>query len=294
MNKLNFEIAEGKCVHCGNCVKDCPSGIIRFDENNIPTITDIDRCIKCQHCLAICPTGAISIMDKKPEDSDLTNNFPPFDSLLNLIQSRKSIRHYKSENLDKYRLDKLKEALKYSPTGCNDHNLHISIIDDIEIMDKFRDLTNSKIKAIFENKKLNFITKKLPRYKAAFSNGNDVIFRGAPHMIVVSSPIDAPCKDIDPVINLSYFELLAQSFGVGTLWCGFAQICLKCFPDLCAFLEIPDRYKPVYVMLFGPTDTKYTRTTQPEEYQLVSVSGENNIKLSLVQKLKRYFWNFIK
>ena len=160
-------------------------------------------------------------------------------------------------------------------------------------MDKFRNLVNSKINAIFENKKLNFITNRFKRYKSAFSGKEDVIFRGAPHMIVISSPIDAPCKDIDPIINLSYFELLAQSLGVGTLWCGFAQICLKIFPELCSFLEIPDKYKPAYVMLFGPTDTKYARTIQPEEYKLVSVSGENSTKLSLNQKLKRYFWNFI-
>ena len=31
------------------------------------------RCIKCQHCFAICPTGALSIHERKAENSELVN-----------------------------------------------------------------------------------------------------------------------------------------------------------------------------------------------------------------------------
>ena len=40
-------------------------------------------------------------------------------------------------------------------------------------------------------------------YKEAFERGEDIVFRKAPHMIVVSSPISAPCAPQDPVIALS-------------------------------------------------------------------------------------------
>ena len=159
-------------------------------------------------------------------------------------------------------------------------------------MEKFRNRTNNKIKKILLSPCSNVITKKFARYKNAFLNGNDIIFRNAPHMIVVSAPPSASCADQDAIIALSYLELYAQSMGVGTLWCGLAQACLKAFPELCEFLEIPEGHRPIYVMLFGPTDLKYTRTVQPNEYQITSVKGNKDIdKLTLAQKFKRYFWN---
>ncbi len=297
MSKLNFKIDEEKCIHCGLCEKDCIANIIKLDENKTPQIAekDEDRCIKCQHCLAICPTGALSILEKDPQNSDSCDNFPTAKQMQNLIESRKSFRQYKHENLPQETLDKLKSMLKYSPTGCNNHGLHISIIEDVEVMDKFRNRTNNTIKKILLSTGTNTISKKFTHYKSAFLNGDDVIFRGAPHMIVVSAPITAPCADIDPTIALSYFELYAQSLGVGTLWCGFAQICLKLIPELCEFLEIPEGYKPGYVMLFGPSDIKYARTTQPEEIKISTVTGEKaEDSLPIIQKLKRYFWNTIR
>lgn len=292
---INFKIDENKCIHCGLCEKDCVANIIKLDHEKFPRMKDETKCTKCQHCLAVCPVGAISILDKNPENSDFCNNFPESDKLLNLIKSRRSFRSYKQENLDEDRMNKLKDMLKYPPTGCNNHSLHLAIIDDKDVMDRFRNRTNNKVKKMFLATKNNAITKKFERYKNAFLNGNDVIFRNAPHMIVASAPLNSPCMEQDSIINLSYFELYAQSLGVGTLWCGFARICLQMFPDLCEFLEIPDGYKPIYVMLFGPTDLKYTRTVQPEDYKVVSVKGNKNVdNIPLLKKIKRHFWNNIR
>lgn len=297
MKNINFIVDSDKCIHCGKCSGDCVSGIIKMNAQKLPTISPDDqyKCIKCQHCLAICPTGAISILGKTADNSELCNKFPTPEELENLIKSRRSFRNYKKENLSPDLMEKLKNILKYPPTGCNYHKLHFSIIDDIEVMDRFRNRTNNTIKKLLLSVGNNFITEKFNGYRSAFLRGDDVIFRGAPHMLVVSSPINAPCANEDGIIALSNFELYAQSLGIGTLWCGFGQMCLKAFPELCEILEIPDNYKPVYVMLFGPTDTKYIRTTQPEEYSISSISGQFNIKnITLVKKIKRYFWNSIR
>ena len=186
--------------------------------------------------------------------------------------------------------------LKYSPTGINHHSLHFSIIEDKDVMDRFRNRTNNKIKNMFLSaQKNNIVIKKFARYQKAFLDGEDVIFRGAPHMIVVSTPIEAPCANVDPIIALSYFELYAKTLNVGTLWCGFAQLCIKIFPDLSEFLEIPDGYKPVYAMLFGPTDVKYTRITQPEDFKISTIKGNAIVdNIPLLKRIKRYFWNTIR
>ncbi|MBR6723629.1 nitroreductase family protein [bacterium] len=293
MSKLNFKVDKEKCIHCGLCQKDCSPKIIEFDNENFPTIKSENEshCMKCQHCLAICPVGAISIFDKNPEDSAKCDNYPQAEQVLNLIQSRRSFRDYRQENLDTERLEKLKEMLKYAPTGRNIHKLHFAIIDDIEVLNDFRELTYAKIKKVLASPCGNLISKKFGRYAKAIENGNDLLFRGAPHMIVVSAPPEESCAEQDGVIALSYFELYAQSLGVGTVWCGLVQACLKAFPELCEYINIPKVYRPIYVMLFGPTDLKYTRTVQPNDYEIISVEKKDISKVSILEKIKRHIWN---
>ena len=68
------------------------------------------------------------IMDKYPQNSDLIRQINS-DDVLNLIQSRRSIRNYKQENVSKDTIQKLKDMLNYVPTGKNNHALHFSFID---------------------------------------------------------------------------------------------------------------------------------------------------------------------
>ncbi len=296
MKNKNLVIDKEKCIHCGLCVNDCITFALEFDENKNPQFAQggEDRCLECQHCLAVCPVGAISIMGKNPENSDKI--LPSYNSeeLLNLIKSRRSYRHFKNENLDADTMAKLKNMLHWVPTGCNNHGLHFSFIEDLSVMNDFRNYTNQKLIKILQKSPIKGAAGKFSKYKDALINGNDVIFRGAPHMIVVSTPINAPCINVDPIIALSYFELYAQSLGVATLWCGFAEACLQFFPELCKGLNIPDGYKASYVMMFGPADIKYARTTQPEPFKIDVVEKFAPQKISLIDKLKRYFWNSIR
>ena len=90
-------------------------------------------------------------------------------------------------NVSKEIIQKLKDMLNYSPTGKNDHNLHFSFIEDIEVMDDFRNKVNQKIISTFSKKPFEFLSKKnnkFAQYKNAFLNGEDIIFRGAPHVII--------------------------------------------------------------------------------------------------------------
>ncbi len=264
-----FEINKEKCVHCGKCINDCSANALSFDVENFPVI-DEQKCFKCQHCLAVCPVGAVSVCGKHPEDSDEIYSHDS-EMMLNLIKSRRSIRHYKQENIPAEKLQKLKSMLKYVPTGVNFHRLHFSFIDDIEVMNEFRDYVNQKIVNALTKKPVKPIVDKFSGCAKAFLSGKDIVFRGAPHIVVVSTPVNAPCYNVDPIIALSYFELYAQSMSIGTCWCGIAEFCLMVMPELSDYLEIPDGYKASYVMLFGTPDINYARTVQPEELEIKSI-----------------------
>jgi len=81
---LHFRIDEERCIQCGECALDCPSGVIAMD--GYPKMINESGCIRCQHCLAVCPTAAVSILGKEPEASTaLAGNLPDPASLALLI-----------------------------------------------------------------------------------------------------------------------------------------------------------------------------------------------------------------
>ena len=278
---LNFKVDEEKCIHCGLCIKDCMVKVLTFNEEK--------NCIKCQHCLAVCPTGAISILGREAENSDIVDaNFNP-DEIFRLIKERRSIRHYREYNVEKEKMEKLKEMLSFVPTGVNNHSLHFTIIENKTIMDEFRQKVNELIVKIIRNKAVKSLSRRFANYAIPILRGEDVIFRGAPHMIIVSVSKNAPCKDIDPIIALSYFELYAKSLGIGTCWCGLAYYCLKYIPHLKDMFDIPKTHKVAYTMLFGYPKVVYKRTTQPKQVPINSVDKLKSYKVGL---LERFFSKF--
>ncbi len=255
---INFKVDESKCTKCGLCVKDCPMSIIKMD-NYPEIILDAMPCILCEHCLAICPTSAVSILE------DCANNFADIskfdinpDELKKMIISRRSIRQYKNEIVDKNMIKDLCETALHAPTARNAMNTLLTVIDDKEKMDKFRD-------KFYENfYKMDFKGTFLESYasamKKAKDGGRDKLFAGAPHIIVASAPIEGANIASDPVIILSYFELLAVSNGLGTLWDGIVTFLLNEFmPEFKDYLKIPKDHKVGYVMVFGKPSIKYHR-----------------------------------
>ena len=82
-------------------------------------------------------------------------------------------------------------------------------------------------------------------------------------LLLISNDNDASCVLQDPFIFLSYFELMAQNSGVGTLWCGLLYWALKdILPDLLPKLGIPENHTLGYAMLFGYPAFSYYRTVE--------------------------------
>lgn len=291
----NIVFNKEKCIKCGACAKDCITYSIEFDNEGFPLISQDgnERCISCQHCFAICPTGAISFDEKQPEQAS-SPYFGNSEDVLNLIKSRRSIRQFQQEEISSELLQKIKDMLPFIPTGCNFDSLHFSIIESKSVMEKIKAYTYMRLLKLISNKFTAKYAGKFVRYKEAIESGEDVIFRNAPHMIVVSSSVNAPCANVDPIIALSYIELYANSLGLGTCWCGFAQACFKLMPKLSAVVKIPDGYKPSYVMLLGKPSVKYQRTILPEAFP-VSIINDTDLKeMTIIEKAKRLFLNFIR
>ena len=265
---VNFKVDKEKCINCKLCINDCPMKVISL-VNDIPFIEEEknEKCIKCQHCFAICPTGAIQIDEFNPENSvSLKDCYPTYEKLENLVKGRRSIRKFKQENVDKATLKKLLEDSLHAPTGVNAMKVQYTVVDNIDSMNKFKNEIYNRIKRLAD-------AEKLPEGKEFFAgiaeawceNGVDIVFRGAPHMVIASCDPDCHTPDIDSVVALSYLDLLAPAMGLGTLWVGMAKWAIyDILPEMSKELGVPENHVFGYVMLLGKPVVKYARTVQRE------------------------------
>lgn len=293
---MKINIDKNKCIKCNNCIEDCVCKIFKKGAYGYPELDEkiLANCLGCTHCMAVCPTEAISLEGKNPTDAFEIKDIDS-ENILQLIRQRRSIRQYKKDDIPDYLLEKLKDMLPFIPTGCNQNSIHFSIVKNRNTMDELREYTLKSLLNISNNKLISPIIEKfLMKYKKALIDGEDIIFRDAPSIIVVSAPIFATCANQNPIIALSYIELYAQSLGLGTCYCGFGDMCFKFIPELSQMIGITDGYKPVYVMTIGLPDVKYYRTTLPDPYTLNFITNLNGTKMSLISKFKRYFYNFFR
>lgn len=266
---LQFTVDQAKCTKCGQCVRDCPSRIIERTGDAVPFIRpeSEENCIRCQHCLAICPAAAVSIFGRDPANSlPLTaRSFPKLDKMINLVRGRRSVRRYRDANVDPDLLQQLLAALGNVPTAVNRMALTFAVIDDKDVMQRFRVKT---LKALAEAIKAGRVPAQhaylMQAVPAWFDQKVDVIFRGAPHLLAVSADPASVCPQEDVNLALAYFELMAQSAGWGTVWCGLAKMTMELLPELKQDMGItPGHY--YYTMLFGVPAVRYARTVQRDE-----------------------------
>ncbi|MDD5676953.1 MAG: nitroreductase family protein [Kiritimatiellae bacterium] len=271
---LQFTVNEKLCTRCGLCAADCPARIITQEGKALPSIRPDQEaeCLQCQHCLAICPTAAISILGRNPDNSLplSADSFPRLDSMSRFIRGRRSIRKYKDENVDPALIRQLLATLANVPTGVNRRALTFTVIDDKAVMHRLREnvlaALATAIKAGRIPERLKYLQNAPPAY---YERKEDILFRGAPHALVVSAPPDAPCPAEDVVLALAYFDLLAQSARLGTVWWGMLKMVLETLPDLKALIGLPPRQRYYYGMLFGIPAIHYPRTVQRDDAAVV-------------------------
>jgi len=262
MNK--FTANTSQCVRCGACAKDCPSRIIQQQNGGTPFVADEAHagCLHCQHCLAVCPRGAASVEGCAAKESLPLSGvgiLPTEEQLRRLVRGRRTTRQYLAQDADPALVARLLDDLAYTPTGCNARKLGIRVIDSREVMDRFRArmLDECRKKA---GEKQNLF----PLGSQAVSEweqGRDLILRGAPHALAVFAPQDTPCPQEDVSLALAYFELLANSAGLGTTWCGLLKWVMESLPSLKESFGIPVGAH-YYTMLFGVPDVRFARTVQ--------------------------------
>ena len=261
---IQFQIDEERCTQCGECAEDCPAGVISMGD--YPTITNEEGCYRCQHCLAVCPTGAVSVLGRNPDTSmELEGNMVDAVRLETLIKGRRSIRRYTEKDLNPALIDELLDIAGHAPTGVNAQAVLFTVVKKAAVMKTLRHEVMTELTKLNDEGKLpegivtQYIGMAVEAWKEA---GLDIIFRGAPHLLITSAPKDSPCPVQDTHIALTTFQLMAHARGIGTLWDGMVMMAISLIPGLTARLGIPEDHTIGYAMIFGEPAVEYHRTVQ--------------------------------
>jgi nitroreductase/NAD-dependent dihydropyrimidine dehydrogenase PreA subunit len=264
---LAFSADPELCNRCGRCVTDCIAGILTLpDEGSVQLNSEkAGQCYQCQHCMAICPHGAISILGRDPRESlPLAGNLPSAQSMEVLLRGRRSTRVYKPGNIPSEQIREMLDIADAAPTARNCRGGRWTVIDERSKLEVFRDKLLAGIEDAAARGTISGENARFAAFPRAWKEEhNDILFRGAPHCVVVSAPRNEAAPQVDCVIALSYFELLAHTRGVATLWDGLAyRAIVELVPEARQWLGIPEDHLIGYCMAFGLPKSPFQRTVQ--------------------------------
>lgn len=275
---IDFTVDNETCISCGQCASDCPAMIISMD-TNLPTIDpELEQyCIGCLHCVAICSEGSVSILDYRPEQGIAISDsaLPSSEQLEVLIKARRSIRNYQDRNVNAGLITKMISVASHAPSGHNDRGLHFSVIDDKGVLFDLRDTVYEEIaKLIADNKLPEDLEMFVDILDAWKQTNKDILFRNAPHLLIVSADKESASPTQDAIIALASFELYANSNKIGTVWNGLATLTLsELIPAMQQRLGIPETHQLEYIMGFGHPAIWYKRTIERESPEINRITS---------------------
>jgi nitroreductase/NAD-dependent dihydropyrimidine dehydrogenase PreA subunit len=256
-----------RCNADGICTEVCPRKLIKFnDEGSKPRLTPeaAALCINCGHCLSACPAGAISLNGIASEDCAETVNsrWPGNDELDLFLRSRRSIRVYKEKPVDREMLKRLLDTCRYAPSGSNQQPVNWIIATDKEQIQMLGQLVIDWMKDTVKSKQTIAPQWPLASLIQKWEDGEDVIFRNAPLVIITHAHETSSLPTESCVIAMTYFDLLATSMGLGTCWVGFLMTAASLYAPIREVLDMPHGHKLYGAMVAGYP--KYTYKKIPE------------------------------
>lgn len=237
-----FSVDRYKCTNCGSCSEVCPLYLIDKTVKGPSPVEWADEvCINCGHCVSVCPTAAFSLSKMS------TENCPPItgsrsvskEQLETLIRSRRSIRRYKNDPVPRTELEDLIRLARYAPTGHNLQPVNWKVIYSKDQVVILKDLVIDWMKNIYKKKPEMAKSLNMEYIIEADSKGVDVVLRDAPHVIITHGPKDDRTCPASSRIAMTYLDLAAQTFELGTCWAGFLDIALMFWKPLQEALELP-------------------------------------------------------
>jgi nitroreductase/NAD-dependent dihydropyrimidine dehydrogenase PreA subunit len=232
-----------KCDGCGQCVKVCSDfGFELVDNKAVISKKSIFGCVACGQCMMACPTGAIVVEGRTLSPVQLFDladkeSVPTFESLLALLQRRRSIRKFKDKAVEPEKINQILEAAQTAPMGLPPSDVHVVVFENKKQVRTFAEEFSVYLKSMRwmasnwfmtlmrpfwgkanDEMMREFIKPVFDIYVDSMEKGENWINYDAPlAMYFYGSPYSDPA---DPIIAATYAMLAGESLGLGTCMLG--------------------------------------------------------------------------
>jgi nitroreductase/NAD-dependent dihydropyrimidine dehydrogenase PreA subunit len=243
-----ISVDRDQCRKDGLCAAVCPSRFLTTGADGYPAEAEGPHCIDCGHCVAVCPHDALTHADFPAASFEpVATDLPTAAALDGLLKSRRSVRLYKSHPLPKATIEELLDLARRAPTASNSQTLHWIVVNDpakvhalaAEIVEFFR-LANP-VSPMIE----------------VWKKGYDWTLRGAPTVIVATSPAEYDWGPSDAAIALTYLELAAEARALGVCWAGYLTRIANLHAPLKKLLAVPEGRVVCGAVMLGESRVKY-------------------------------------
>jgi len=281
----NVFIDIDKCTGCGLCVEVCKDFSFKIvDHKVVKSDTPVFGCVACGHCMMICPTGVIAIEGRSLSPVELFNlpdksNVPSYESLLAILQRRRSIREFKDIPVEQEKINQILEAAQTAPMGIPPSDVHVMILENKTLVHNFAFEFSNYLKGIrwiasgwflalmrpFWGKAnndmmQNFMKPVFDVYVNSMDKGENWINYDAPlAMYFYGSPY---CDPADPIVAATYAMIAGESLGLGTCMLGAIHPFIQNGKKARLFREkygIKYPSREGLFVIFGYTDVIYKR-----------------------------------
>ena len=174
------------------------------------------------------------------------------------LRSRRSIRFFKKQPVEKDKLQRLIEIARYAPSGGNLQRVEWIVFTDANRIKEIAALTVEWMRKVME-KAPQSVPPYFPLIVGAWDMGYNSVTWSAPVLIVASAPKEAGTGMVDVALALSYLDLAAPKLGLGTCWAGLVEGALLGSAAVRESVGLPEGHPHHYPMMVGYPKRKYTR-----------------------------------
>ncbi len=274
-----------KCTGCGECVKACSDFSFEIVDKKVKlSDNSIFGCVACEHCMMACPTGVIAVEGRTlapVQLFDLPDKklLPTYESLMAMLNRRRSIREFKEREVEIEKINQILEAAQTAPMGIPPSDVHVLVLENKKQVRLFAEEFSVYLKSIrwmasnwfmalmrpfwgkpTDEMMRSFIKPVFDIYVDDMEKGNNWINYDAPlAMYFYGSAYNDPA---DPIIAATYAMLAGESLGLGTCMLGAVHPFIQNGKKARLFREkwgIKQKSREGLFVIFGYADVHYNK-----------------------------------
>jgi nitroreductase/ferredoxin len=281
MESERVSIDPDLCTGCGLCVMACGRKLIVM-AGETAFVSDPGRCSQCGHCKCVCPVDAPRLPRFDPQEfleAPFRDKLPPPFQLLTFLRTRRSIRIFTEQPVERDTAISIVDAARSAPTAQNRQALCYSVVLQPEKVEALRALTievlvdqaDRLLKALETEKRtpgiLTAEDRRFKDYPPAWrfmaelrKQGIDPLFHDAPAVIVCHvNPLESLHPEVEAGMATMQMALMAQAMGLGSCFCALLDYAVSHSSDLKQWLHIPDEHIVPISFMLGYPAIRYRR-----------------------------------